>query len=55
MKYLIIFGSSINKVFVNCFNCDKKFSWLRAYHDDKRGNYFALCSACKKKIEKELK
>jgi hypothetical protein len=52
MKYLILQGSSINKVLVECKRCRKKFVWLRAYkHDD--GLYFAMCAKCKRERKNE--
>ena len=46
MKYLIIQGSSIHKLFVRCSDCGKQATWLRAYMID-TGVYEAICAKCK--------
>jgi hypothetical protein len=52
MNYLVVQGSSINKVIVYCSVCGEEHGWLRAYETGKKGFYKAVCSDCKK-LEKK--
>jgi len=53
MQFLIAQGSSIRKIFVKCWCCEKEFVWLRLYRSGSRvGAYIAVCSKCIKESEK---
>ncbi len=47
MKVFKIHGSSINHVFVKCYICRNKFSWLNCYESEKDGLYIAKCRTCR--------
>ena len=48
-RNITIWGSSTNNVFIYCYICKKKVSWLKA-NEIEKGLYKAICYDCNRKL-----
>jgi hypothetical protein len=49
-RYITVWGSSTNDVFIRCYECGERFSWLKA-EEVEPGLYATVCRKCKLKVK----